>query len=200
MKLEGELITLYGRKERGENVDLVIRNKEERKAGYERSLKELKEQIQKEQSLTMGMPRFIGIIRVKPEVEIDKAMQSDPEVERIGMKVAMSFEADNGRTPKDVSAENLGFDIRSADTDNNVRYIEVKSRAETGAVALTQNEWFKARRFREEYWLYIVVNAATNPILYTIINPAENLNVQEKVEVVRFLVPLEEWKSKGVRV
>jgi hypothetical protein len=64
---------------------------------------------------------------------------------------------------------------------------------------LTQNEWFKARRFKEEYWLYVVVNAATNPILYTINNPAENLNVQEKVEVVRFLVPLEEWRNKGVR-
>jgi len=47
---------------------------------------------------------------------------------------------------------------------------------------------------------YVVGNVATNSILYTISNPAENLNVQEKVEVVRFLVPLEEWKNKGVKV
>jgi len=39
-----------------------------------------------------------------------------------------------------------------------------------------------------------------NPILYIINNPTENLKVQEKVEVVRFIVPLEEWKNKGVKV
>jgi len=30
-------------------------------------------------------------------------------------------------------------------------------------------------------------------------NPAGNLKVQDKVEVVRFIVPLEEWKNKGER-
>jgi len=137
---------------------------------------------------------------VKPEVKIDKVMQSDPEVERIGMKVAMSFEADNGRIPKDVSAENLGFDIRSVDKDNNVRYIEVKSRAETGAVALTQNEWFKARRFRDDYYLYAVMNATTKPQLYIIRNPAENLQPEEKVEVVRYIVSFEEIAIRGTTI
>ncbi len=27
----------------------------------------------------------------------------------------------------------------------------------------------------------------------------ENLNVEEKIEVVRFMVPIEEWKEKGVK-
>jgi len=31
--------------------------------------------------------------------------------------------------------------------------------------------------------------------LYIINNPAENLKIQEKIEVVPFLVPLEEWKN-----
>lgn len=39
----------------------------------------------------------------------------------------------------------------------------------------------------------------TNPTLYIINNPSENLKVQEKIEVVRFVVPLEEWKDKGVK-
>ena len=42
----------------------------------------------------------------------------------------------------------------------------------------------------------MVANAATNPTLYIINNPAENLKPQEKVEVVRFVVPAEEWKDK----
>ena len=40
----------------------------------------------------------------------------------------------------------------------------------------------------------------TNPSLYIINNPAENLNIQEKVEVVRFIVPLEEWRKKNKEV
>ena len=69
VKLDGELIELYSRKEQGENVDLPINNKETRKEEYEKALVELKELIQKEKSLTMSMPRFIGIIRVKPPNE-----------------------------------------------------------------------------------------------------------------------------------
>ncbi len=64
---------------------------------------------------------------------------------------------------------------------------------------MTRNEWFKAKRFKEQYWLYVVANAATNPTLYIINNPADNLSVKEKIELVRFLVPVEEWKGKGVK-
>jgi hypothetical protein len=46
----------------------------------------------------------------------------------------------------------------------------------------------------------VVANATINPTLYITNNPAENLNIQEKVEVVRFIVPLKEWKNKGVRI
>jgi hypothetical protein len=125
-------------------------------------------------------------------------MVSDEEIERIGMEIAMEYERSQGREPEDVSIENLGFDIRSREKDE-IRYIEVKARKEEGDVALTVNEWLKARRFKENYWLYIVCNAITNPTLYIINNPAENLKVQDKVEVVRFIVPLEEWKKKGER-
>jgi len=45
-----------------------------------------------------------------------------------------------------------------------------------------------------------VANAATNPTLCIINNPAENLEPQEKVEVVRFVVPVGEWKNKSQEV
>jgi len=200
VKLDGELISLYGRKNQGENVDLAIRNKEARKVDYERALQELKEGIQKEGSLTMSMPRFIGIIRVKPKDTIEKAMQSDEEIERIGMQVAMEYEMKHGRTPEDVSSENLGFDIRSKDDKGErVRYIEVKTRAKTGAVALTRNEWFKAKRFKDDYYLYAVMNSASSPQLYVVPNPAENLEPEEKVEVVRYIVSFEKLTSKSAQ-
>ncbi len=198
-KLDGELIELYSRKEQGENVDLAIRNKEERKKEYERALEELKQLIEKEKNLTMRMPRFVGIIRVKPAENIDKTMISDADIEKIGMQVASEYEIKNNRTPEDVSSENLGFDIRSKDKRGNTRYIEVKARSKQGAVALTQNEWFKAKRFKDDYYLYVVMDASTNPQLYIIQNPAENLEPDEKVEVVRYVVPFKDIAAKGDR-
>jgi superfamily II DNA or RNA helicase len=197
VKLDGELIELYARKESGENVDLVIRNKEERKAEYERALAELKTHIEKEQSLTMSMPRFIGIIRIQPSERKNASMQSDPEIERIGMQIAIEYENKNNRTPEDVSSENLGFDIRSKAPDGTFRYIEVKARAKTGDVELTLNEMFKARRFKEDYYLYAVMNAATKPVLYVRQNPAYNLQAVEKIEVVRYVVSFEEITKTG---
>lgn len=177
--------------------ELAEEEKEERKNEYEKALIVLKDEIQKEKSLTMSMPRFIGIIRVIPSDRIEKAMQRDDEIERIGMEVAMEYERRNGRVPEDVADENLGFDIRSIDASGKLRYIEVKARAETGAVALTQPEWFKALRFKDDYYLYTVMNAGGNPRLYFIQNPSETLEHEEKVEVVRFIVPFKEIIEKG---
>jgi SNF2 family DNA or RNA helicase len=199
VRLDGNLITLQDRKDHGENVDLVIRNKIETKERYERALLDLKDQLNKEKSLTMSMPRFRGIIRVKPAATPNEAMETDPEIERLGMRFAMEFETKNNRAPEDVSTQNLGFDIRSKDKAGLLRYIEVKARAGNGAVALTQNEWFKAKRFGSDYYLYAVMNAKTGPHLYIIRNPAENLEPEEKIEVVRYVIPFKEIETKAGR-
>ncbi len=191
-KLDEELVELYVREAGGEKVDLPIINKEEQKKRYGFARKELEKEIEQEQSLTMNMPELFTVIRVISE---EMGMAESEEIEKIGMEIAMEYERMQGREPEDVSSENLGFDIRSKGKDE-IRYIEVKARVGEGEVALTPNEWFKAKRFKDEYYLYIVVNASTNPTLYIIQNPAENLKPQEKVEVVRFVVPVEEWKKK----
>jgi len=196
-KLDEDLVELYEREKKGEKVESVITRKSDRKKYYEQALEELKKEIEQEKSLSISMPRFIGAVLVKPKF-VDE-MVSDEEIERIGMEIAMEYEKSQGRQPEDVSKENLGFDIRSKGRDE-TRYIEVKARKDEGDVALTVNEWLKAKRFKENYWLYVVCNAVSNPTLYIINNPAENLVVKEKVEVVRFIVPLEEWKKKGERV
>lgn len=195
-ELDADLAGLYEREEKGEKVSLAIRNKEERKNRYETALETLRKEIQQETSLTISMPRFFGAILVKSAIAKD--MVSDEEIEKIGMEIAMRYERSQGRLPEDVSRENIGFDIRSKD-GGETKYIEVKARRDEGDVALTCNEWFKAKRFKDQYWLYVVAHATTNPTLYLIRNPSENLSVEEKVEVIRFLVPLMEWKSKGVR-
>jgi superfamily II DNA or RNA helicase len=197
-KLDEELSELYDRQARGEKVDLPIRNKEEQKRKYEDARKELEKEIELEQNLSISMPELLTVIRVIPE---KNEMSEDEEIERIGMEIAMEYERKHGRTPEDVSRENLGFDIRSKDErTGEVRYIEVKARSGEGDLALTPNEWFKAKRFKDQYYLYVVANAATNPTLYIVRNPAEEITAIEKVEIVRFIIPLEEWKSKKTEV
>jgi len=200
VKLDGDLIDLYARRERGDKVDLAIYNKQEQKRAYEKALMELRQAIQQERSLTMDMPRFVGMVRVVPARQVDAALQEDADIEQVGMRVTMKYEQEHGRIPEDVTAENLGFDVRSTNpTTGRKRYIEVKARAGVGPVALTQNEWFKARRFNSEYYLYVVLNAATQPELYIIQNPAANLQPEEQVQV-RYLVQVADITDKGEKV
>ena len=125
-------------------------------------------------------------------------MRNDPEVEQIGMQVSMDFEREHNRIPEDVADQNLGFDIRSVDPNTDeIRYIEVKARSTTAAVSLTQNEWFKAKRFKNNYYLYAVMPTSDNPKLFIIKNPAENVHAEEKIEVVRYFIPFQEIREKG---
>ncbi len=194
LKLDGELIALYERRNQGEKVDLVIRNKEEQKARYEQALVDLKQTLERERHLTLSTPQFLGAVRVLPAIKA--TMVSDAEIERIGMEIAIQYERDHGWMPEDVSKENLGFDIRSTSPDGQKRYIEVKARAEIGPVALTQNEWFKAKRFGEAYYLYVVLNASRTPVLYRVQNPAALLKPEEQLEV-RYMVSEKEIMEKG---
>jgi len=147
----------------------------------------------------MNTPVFLGAIKVLPAAAGGPAMESDEEIEKIGMEVAIRYEREQGRDPQDVSGENLGFDLRSTSPEGERRYIEVKARAGTGAVALTQNEWFKAKRFKAEYFLYVVLNAAIKPELIIVQNPAEELQFKEHVEIVRYIIPWEELVRKRVK-
>lgn len=198
VQLDGDLITLYDRRAKGENVDRLVHNKEEQKQDYEDNYKTLEQTIAQEGRLTPSTPNYLGAIRVIPARSENPAMKSDPEIERIGMEVTMRHEREHGHTPEDVSAENLGFDVRSTDQKGKKRYIEVKARAGLGAVALTQNEWFKAKQFKADYFLYAVLNAAMQPDLYIIQNPAEETHPEEQIEVVRHLISLDEIQEKGV--
>lgn len=197
-ELDADLAALYERQAEGEKVDIVIMNKAEKKREYENALSNLKEEIERELSLTISMPKFLGAIYVMPSLKAAD-MTPNEDVEKIGMQIAIEFEKRSGRVPEDVSKENLGFDIRSKGR-NEVRYIEVKARADVGPVALTPNELFKAKRFKDQYWLYVVFKAVKEPELIIINNPAEKLRCEEKVEVVRFIVPLEELINKGERI
>jgi len=194
-KLDTELVEYYERQKGGEKVDLVIRNKEEQKRRYEDAKKELEKEIEKELSLSMRPPELLTVIRVIPE---PTGMSESEEIEKIGMEIAMEYERKQGRVPIDVSAEGRGYDILSRDErTGETRYIEVKARVNLGDVALTPNEIIKAQQLKDEYYLYIVAKAGTEPTLFVIKNPAEKLKI---LESIRFIVPADEWKEKKEEV
>ncbi len=190
---QARIIEYETRSAKGKPVPEVdITNEKRRKEEYEARRRALEEDIRRQTSLLPTTPEILGVARVVPQRVEDTAMRADAEIEAIGMRVALEYERAQGRVPEDVSAENLGYDIRSQDSEGKVRYVEVKARATTGSVALTPNEWLMAQRLGDDYWLYIVENAATSPVLHTIQNPAAKLQPQEVTEVVRYVIA--DWR------
>lgn len=198
LESEAKLIEYETRRAQGENIpEATVQNEQRRREELEVRKRQLEESLQREVRLTPAAPRVLGVARVVPvealAPETDETMRPDPEVEAVGMEVALRYERERDRVPEDVSQENRGYDIRSTAPDGSVRYIEVKARATTGPIALTPNEWLMAQRLREEYWLYIVENASSAPTLYTIRDPAAVLRPEEVVETVRYVV--RDWKE-----
>ena len=180
-----KLLEYYDRLDQGEDMGIAIRNEEERLEEYKERMRELEREMEMEETLTASPPELLGVIHVEaPEIP------GREDIEMIGMKITMEHERRHGRIPEDVSGENLGFDVRSI-SDSEIRYIEVKARRGRDNVELTQNEWLKARRFRENYWLYVVYNAGTDPELTVIQDPYSNLEPLRREEV-RYIVPAEQ--------
>jgi len=208
-----KLLTFQEEMEQGKDMSMPILNEERNKEDLEKKREELQKEIKLEQNLTVSEPRFIGSGVVIPmervrtgekEIETDygERMISDEEIERIGMDIAIKHEEDRGWRPEDVSKENLGFDIRSIKynedgTLKDIRYIEVKARAREGAVRISANEWKKAKRFEDKYWLYIITGAGREPKLRRINNPANKFKIDEDIYATGYIIPSEKLRAVG---
>jgi len=199
-----KLLEYQQRQDKGEDMEIAIFNERQELEKFEDRKEELEKEIKLEKNLTVSEMEFIGKAVIIPSREPDEEeeMERDEEIEEVGMKLSMEYEKEEGREPKDVSAENLGFDLRSKMYDDegglkDVRYIEVKARAREGKVRLTSNEWKKAKRFREDYWLYIVVNAGTDEpeLAKRIQDPADKFELEEDIYATGYEIPKENWKK-----
>jgi len=195
---EARLLDYHTRRLKGEpvpdmEVDRVLRRKEEAEARRG----ELEALTRRETSLLPSRPEVVAVARVVPKPTAQSELAPDPAVEEAGMRVAMEYELRAGRSPEDVSRQNLGYDIRSVGADGQVRYIEVKAHRTTGPLVLTANEWLMAKRLGAEYWLYVVDNALTAPALHAIQDPASKLLPQEVMGVVRYVVNNWREAAKG---
>lgn len=206
----------------GDQMDLPLLNERRNLERLQQRRQALEEEIRLERSLTINDPRLLGAALVVPlptpvpdaeealpeaegvirdEPKHGPGMRRDDLVEAMGMAVTMQYEKAHGWTPEDVSAENHGFDIRSMRYREDgmladIRYIEVKARARSGAIRLSANEWKKARHFDDRFWLYIVTDAATDhPHLHRIHNPAALFREGEDIFASGFIIPEKKWRG-----
>jgi hypothetical protein len=114
------------------------------------------------------------------------------------MDVAMRYERSRGWTPYDVSQEGEHYDIRSASPNGERRFIEVKGRAESGAIVLTAPEGDKLRQLGERAFLYIVTHCkGERPRLRIIQNPMTQLTPEVLYRQVQYVVDERDWQQKG---
>ena len=146
-------------------------------------------------------PEVLGCAYVLPLNQVEYrntfGMSRDDEVEAIAMKVSIDYETEHGRKTSDVSKDNVGYDVKSIDVQGNKRYIEVKGRAGTDGVMLSENEMNRLAQLGTRAWLYIVTECRSeSPILNIVNDPARKLVFEQKTKGVQFYLPLSEWQSK----
>ena len=156
-------------------------------------------ELDKMVTLQLKAPEVMGCAYVVPLNQVEYkshfGMSRDDEVEAIAMKVAMDYETEEGRKPVDVSKDNVGYDVRSVATDGQKRYIEVKGRAATDGVMLSETEWNRLKQLGKRAWLYIVTDCKTKPTLHIVNNPGNVLDYEKMVKGVQYYVGLESWKK-----
>jgi SNF2 family DNA or RNA helicase len=78
-------------------------------------------------------------------------------VERIAMEIVLALERSIGNDPRDVSADKVGYDVESRESDGRLRFIEVKGRAEgSTTVTVTRNEIMKSLNVPDRFILAMV--------------------------------------------
>lgn len=123
-------------------------------------------ELEAQRELSTGMPTVVGAALVLTKRWLNEA-QGTPEssadaalrrlVEQIGMKVVQATEEALGNEVRDVSPENLGWDVEAMTPRGELRRIEVKGRrmgAET--VTVSYNEQLQALNKPEGYFLALV--------------------------------------------
>ncbi len=146
-----------------------------------------------------GEVQFLVHALVVPVEDPAEAERYDADVEAVAVDVAVAYEKDCGAEVQDVSRPELarragltdwpGFDLRSRPPGEE-RAIEVKGRAGSGNVEMSENEWARACNLRDEYWLYVVFDCATpHPRLVRVRDPFAKLLVHSRASIACTITP-----------
>jgi len=198
---------LYG-DDNSEERERLRQRVEELKARKADRLKELDLMMK----LSANLPDLLteGVIAPIPATTLESEeeapskgfpMRRDEEVEAIAMDVAMRYERSRGWAPTDVSRDGEHYDVRSEGPSGEKRFIEVKGRAQSGAIVLTGPELDKLRQLGERAWLYVITFCkGERPRLRVIQNPISKLKPEMLFRQIQYLVEEGDWATKGEEV
>ena len=167
-------------------------------ASRDRRLAELRAEAD---HIRAGEVEFLTHALVVPaQDDPEEAQRYDADVESIALRVARAYEESVGAEVKDVSRPELarraglpdwpGFDLLSLRPEAQRRSIEVKGRAGSGSVEMSDNEWAKACNLRADYWLYVVYDCATpRPRLVRVRDPFAKLLVRSRASIAYTITP-----------
>ena len=185
---------------RGATLQQKLTAKEARLAELKQRRAERLQELDEGTELFPVAPEVLGCAYVVPLNQVEYrqtyGMSRDDEVEATAMQTAISYEQAHGRAVEDVSRDNVGYDLKSIDAQGQKRYIEVKGRAGTDGVMLSENEMNRLNQLGTRAWLYIVTNCKTQPQLNIINDPARRMRFEQKTKGIQFYLPLEEWQGK----
>jgi superfamily II DNA or RNA helicase len=153
-------------------LDGRIKQAEMRIEELSQRLDKRRSELERQRQCAVGDLRHLGRAWVLPHPERNnerlRPMRRDDEVERKAVEVATRSLESEGYLVESVESQNLGYDLKARKPDpknpaiaRSIRFVEVKGRAFTGEIALTQNEYKTAERLKQDYWLYVVFQCAT---------------------------------------
>lgn len=147
------------------------------------------------EELAVGDIVLLARALVVPSSVAAELERYDAHVEAIAMQVARAFEEAAGAMVRDVStapkarsaglSDHPGFDLLATYPAGHRRAVEVKGRAGTGDVDVSDNEWAQACNLRGEYWLHVVFDCATpHPRLVRVQDPFAKLLLAKSAGVI----------------
>jgi superfamily II DNA or RNA helicase len=157
--------------------------------------------LERQRALTLQAVERLASVLVLPHPEREapevRRLKPNFEAEALAMRVVMEHEQAQGRQVYDVSEKNLGYDVTSLDlASGELRLIEVKGLgAATGTVLLTPNERRVAEDRRDCFWLYVVTNCNTTPVLQEPIRDPARLDWTEVTKVAHYYLSVDAMKT-----
>jgi hypothetical protein len=153
--------------------------------------------LERQRALTLQGVELVTSVLVLPHPEQQapdiRRLRPDFETEAIAMRVVIEHEERLGRKVYDVHEKNLGYDVTSLDlSSGELRLIEVKGiGAATGTILLTPNERRVAEDRPDCYWLYVVTNCDTEPVLQDPIKDPARLDWHEVSKVSHYYLTVD---------
>ncbi|MBF0240117.1 MAG: DUF3883 domain-containing protein [SAR324 cluster bacterium] len=112
-----------------------------------------------------------------------RSNENRDSIDEAGIQKVIKYETEQGRLPEQQPHLNPGYDIVSRLPNHKIdRYIEVKSTSgsweKASHVALSKEQFKEAKKFEEQYWLYVVeyAESESDSKIHRIQNPTQKID------------------------